>query len=251
MRNFLAYSLQRPGTDYVDIYRPARLDPQAPIAETVGAIGEMVTAGYVRHVGLSEVGGDTIREAAATHLIADLQIEYSLLSRGIEPTIRPTVRELGIGITAYAVLSRGLIAASLRQDQLGVTDFRLYSPRFQGENFDRNRRLVDALAAIAEARGVTVAQLAVAWVASRGGEIVPLIGTSHRRRLAEAVAATSIELTADELSAIEAAVPAGSAAGDRYAPDQMAHLDSERRPRQLATHVHERFTCSRREADHR
>jgi aryl-alcohol dehydrogenase-like predicted oxidoreductase len=228
MRTFLAYSLQRLGTDYIDIYRPARLDPDVPIAETVGAIGEMVAAGYVRHIGLSEVGAETIRAAAATHPIADLQIEYSLLSRDIEVEILPTVRELGIGVTAYAVLSRGLISSSLRQDQLDAHDFRSHSPRFQGDNFDRNRRLVDALGAIAESRRVTVAQLAIAWVASRGDDIVPLVGTSRRARLAEAVAASSIEPTADDLDAIEAAVPIGSAVGARYAPNQMAHLDSER-----------------------
>ena len=195
MRNFLAYSLQRLGTDYLDIYRPARLDPDVPIEETVGAIAEMVEAGYVRAIGLSEVGPETIRRAAAVHPIVDLQIEYSLMSRGIEAQILPTVRELGIGITAYGVLSRGLISESLRAGQLAADDFRSHSPRFQGDNLDRNRALVERLAAIATAKGITVAQLAIAWSLTRGDDIVPLIGTSNPERLAQAVEATKVELT--------------------------------------------------------
>lgn len=229
MRTFLAYSLQRLGTDYIDIYRPARLDPDVPIEETVGAIAEMVEAGYVRAIGLSEVGPDTIRRAAAVHPIADLQIEYSLMTRGIEAQILPTVRELGIGITAYGVLSRGLISDSLRAGQpLAADDYRSHSPRFQGENLDHNRVLVDRLAAIAAAKGVNVAQLAIAWSLTRGNDIVPLIGTSNPQRLAQAVDATKVELTVEELAAIDAAMPADAVAGERYAPAQMAVLDSER-----------------------
>jgi aryl-alcohol dehydrogenase-like predicted oxidoreductase len=228
LRNFLAYTLQRLGTDYVDVYRPARLDPNVPIEETVGAIAGLVDAGYVRAIGLSEVGAETIRRAAAVHPISDLQIEYSLMSRGIEREILPTVRELGIGITAYGVLSRGLISESLRTDELAADDFRRRSPRFQGENLDRNRALVDRLAAIAATKDVNVAQLAIAWASTRGDDIVPLIGTSSPTRLAEAIAATRVELTGEELAAIEAAVPADAVAGERYPQAQMASLDSER-----------------------
>lgn len=229
MRNSLAHSLQRLGTDHIDIYRPARLDPDVPIEETVGAIAEMVEAGYVRAIGLSEVGPDTIRRAAAVHPIVDLQMEYSLMSRGIEARILPTVRELGIGITAYGVLSRGLISESLRTGQLAADDFRRHSPRFQGENLDRNRVLVERLTAIAATNGITVAQLAIAWSLTRGDDIVPLIGTSNPERLAQATEATRIELTAEDLAAIEAALPAGAVAGERYPAAQMAILDSERR----------------------
>jgi aryl-alcohol dehydrogenase-like predicted oxidoreductase len=228
MRNFLAYSLQRLGTDYVDIYRPARLDPDVPIEETVGAIAEMVAAGYVRAIGLSEVGPDTIRRAAAVHPIADLQIEYSLMSRGIEAHILPTVRELGLGIAAYGVLSRGLISESLRAGQLAADDLRSHSPRFQGENLDRNRALVERLAAIAATKGITVAQLAIAWSLTRGDDLVPLIGTSNPERLAQGVEATQVELTDEDLTAIETAMPADAAAGERYPAAQMAILDSER-----------------------
>jgi aryl-alcohol dehydrogenase-like predicted oxidoreductase len=228
MRAFLAYSLQRLGTDYVDIYRPARLDPNVPIEETVGAIAEMVEAGHVRAIGLSEVGHETIRRAAAVHPIADVQIEYSLLTRGIERQILPTVRELGIGITAYGVLSRGLISEALRTGELASDDFRRHSPRFQGENLDRNRALVGRLESIARKKGVNVAQLAIAWCLARGRDIVPVIGTSTPARLHEAIGATQVELTDDDLAAIEAAVPADAAAGARYAEAQMALLDSER-----------------------
>jgi aryl-alcohol dehydrogenase-like predicted oxidoreductase len=228
MRNFLAYSLQRLGTDYVDIYRPARLDPDVPIEETVGAIAEMVEAGYVRAIGLSEVGPQTIRRAAAVHPIVDLQIEYSLMSRGIEAQILPTVRELGIGITAYGVLSRGLISESLRTGELAADDFRRHSPRFQGENLDRNRVLVDRLTAIAATKGINVAQLAIAWSLTRGDDIVPLIGTSNPTRLAQAIEATRVELTGEDLAAIEAAMPADAVAGERYPQEHMAILDSER-----------------------
>ena len=229
MRNFLAYSLRRLHTDYIDIYRPARLDPYVPIEDTIGAIAEQVEAGRVRHIGLSEVGAETIRQAAAVHPICDLQIEYSLISRGIESEILPVCRELGIGITAYGVLSRGLITDALRVGAtFEPTDFRAHSPRFQGENFAHNRRLVDALAAIAAARESTVAQLAIAWVLSRGDDIVPLVGTRRRDRLAESLAALHIQLRDDEIEAIEQAIPMDAVAGERYAPAQLALLDSER-----------------------
>lgn len=227
VKTSLAYSLQRLGVDYIDIYRPARLDPNVPIEETVGAIADMVKAGFVRHIGLSEVGPETIRRAAAVHPIADLQIEYSLISRGIEDRILATCRELGIGITAYGVLSRGLISGHWRKDAAGPADFRAYSPRFQGENVDKNLRLVDALHRIAEAKGVTVAQIAIAWVAAQGDDIIPVVGARRRDRLSEALGALEVTLSRDDLDRIEQAVPKGAAAGERYAAAQMAHLDSE------------------------
>ena len=229
VKNFVAYSLQRLGVDHIDVYRPARVDPDVPIEETVGAIAELVQAGHVRHIGLSEAGADTIRRAAATAPIADLQIEYSLISRGIEDRILPTTRELGIGITAYGVLSRGLISGHFRRDrQLAANDFRAYSPRFQGENLQHNLDLVEALRKIAEQKGVTVAQIAIAWVLSRGEDIVPLVGARRRDRLSEALGALDVTLAEADLAAIEEAVPAGAAAGERYPEAQMAHLDSEK-----------------------
>ncbi|MRK00330.1 aldo/keto reductase [Aeromicrobium sp. S22] len=228
VKTFLAYSLERLGTDHVDVYRPARLDPDVPIEDTVGAIAEMVEAGFVRHIGLSEVGAETIRRAHAVHPISDLQIEYSLVSRGVEGDILDTCRELGIGITAYGVLSRGLISGHYSRDNVQANDFRAHSPRFQGDNLDRNLALVEALRAVAADSGVSVAQAAIAWVASRGDDIVPLVGARTRERLAESLGAVGVELTPDQLSAIEAAMPAGEVAGTRYAAEQMAMLDSER-----------------------
>ena len=229
MRNFLAMTLNRLGTDHVDVYRPARLDPGVPIEETVGAMAEMVQAGYVRHIGLSEVGADTIRRAAAVHPIADLQIEYSLLSRGPEREIIPVLRELGIGMTAYGVLSRGLLSGHWSpQRELAAGDFRNHSPRFQGENLGHNLALADRLREIAGERGATVAQVAIAWVASRGEDIVALVGARRRDRLHEALGATGVELSAADLGRIEDALPAGAAAGSRYDEPQMAILDSER-----------------------
>jgi aryl-alcohol dehydrogenase-like predicted oxidoreductase len=224
-----AYSLQRLGVDHIDIYRPARVDANVPIEETVGAIAELVHAGHVRYIGLSEVGAETIRRAAATAPIVDLQIEYSLISRGIEDEILPTTRELGIGVTAYGVLSRGLISGHYSRDrQLAATDFRARAPRFQGENLERNLELVEALRAVADGKDVTVAQIAIAWVLSRGDDIVPLIGARRRDRLDEALGALEVTLDDDDLAAIERAMPAEAAAGDRYPQAQMAHVDSER-----------------------
>lgn len=228
-KTYLAYTLQRLGTEYVDIYRPARLDPSVPIEETVGAIGELVEAGYVRHLGLSEVGADTIRSAHAVHPVADLQIEYSLVSRGIEREILPVCRELGIGVTAYAVLSRGLLSGHWTPERSLVTgDFRGHSPRFQGENLERNLALVESLRTVAADLDVTVAQVAIAWVAAQGDDIVPLVGSRRRDQLDEALAAMRLRLDADTLARVEAAVPAEAVAGDRYAAAQMAMLDSER-----------------------
>ncbi|NMN97879.1 aldo/keto reductase [Antrihabitans stalactiti] len=228
VRNFLTYSLQRLDVDYIDIYRPARLDPAVPIEETVGAIAEMVEAGYVRHIGLSEIGADTLRRATAVAPIADLQIEYSLISRGIEADILPTARELGVAVTAYGVLSRGLLSDSMRDGKaFAANDFRAHSPRFQGENLTRNLQLVEALAQVASQHDVSVAQLAIAWVLSRGTDIIPVIGARRRERWAEATAALALELTPEDLAVIEAAAPADAVAGERYAVAQMATLDSE------------------------
>jgi aryl-alcohol dehydrogenase-like predicted oxidoreductase len=221
VKNFLAYTLQRLGTDYVDVYRPARLDPNVPIEETVGAISELVQAGHVRHIGLSEVGVETIRRAAAVHPIHDLQIEYSLLSRGIEDGVLPACRELGIGITAYGVLSRGLLSGHWDASRDVSRDFRGMSPRFQGANLDHNLALVEALREVAAEQDATVAQAAIAWVLSRGEDITPLIGARRRDRLQEALGALDLTLDAER---IEAAVPAGAAAGSRYPEAQMSHL---------------------------
>jgi aryl-alcohol dehydrogenase-like predicted oxidoreductase len=231
VKNFLAYTLRRLGTDYVDVYRPGRVFPDVPIEETVGAIGELVDAGHVRHVGLSEVGVETIRRAHAVHPISDLQIEYSLISRGIEEAILPTCRDLGIGLTAYGVLSRGLLSghwSKERESSLTPHDFRASAPRFTGENLEANLALVETLRGLAEAKGATVARLALAWVLSRGEDIVPLVGARSRERLAESLGALDVELTEDDLARIEEAIPADAVAGERYHAEQMAILDSER-----------------------
>jgi aryl-alcohol dehydrogenase-like predicted oxidoreductase len=226
VKSSLAYSLTRLGTDYIDLYQPARLDARVPIEETVGAIAEMIQAGYIRYLGLSEMGADTIRRAAVVHPVTALQMEYSLMSRSIEAEILPAVRQLGVGVTAYGVMSRGLLSASGRD--IGAGDSRNRFPRFQGENLQRNLALVDALERVATGRGVTTAQLALAWVFSRGADIVPLIGTKRSDRLAEALGALELPLSPDELAAIESAVPASAVAGTRYDPAQMAALDSEK-----------------------
>ncbi len=228
VKSSLGYTLQRLGVDHVDVYRPARLDPRVPIEDTVGAIAEMIEAGYVRHIGLSEIGSETLRRAAAVHPISDLQIEYSIVSRGIEADILDTARGLGVGITAYGVLSRGLLSNTFRAHKpLSADDFRAHSPRFQGENLTRNVELVELLAEIADDRSITVAQLAIAWVMSRGDDIVPVIGARSVERLMETIAAEDISLSPDEVARIESAVPTDAVAGTRYAESQMAQLDSE------------------------
>ena len=229
VKTALAYSLQRLRVDHIDVYRPARLDPQVPIEETIGAIAEMVQAGYVRFIGLSEVGSDTIRRAAAVHPICDLQIEYSLISRGIEREILGTCRELGIAITAYGVLSRGLISGHWSPERsLIQTDFRSRAPRFRGENLTRNLELVEALRTVADDLDASVAQVAIAWVLSRGEDIVPLIGARTRERLAEARGALDLTVSDHDIKEIEQAMPAEAAVGDRYPEAQMGQLDSER-----------------------
>jgi aryl-alcohol dehydrogenase-like predicted oxidoreductase len=225
VKNFAAYSLKRLGTDYIDIYRPARVDPRVPIEETVGAIADLIRSGHVRYAGLSEAGPETLRRAHVVQPIVDLQLEYSLMSRSLETRLLPTARELGVAITAYGVLSRGLLSGTLPPT---LADARAHMPRFQGDNYRRNRQLTDALATIAARRGVTAAQLAIAWVLSRGDDIIPLIGTTRRSRLTEALQAPELSLSSAELAEIEAAVPAQAVAGTRYGAEQMAMLDSER-----------------------
>jgi aryl-alcohol dehydrogenase-like predicted oxidoreductase len=226
VKNSLAYSLTRLGTDYVDLYQPARLDPRVPIEDTMGAIAEMIQAGYVRYAGLSEMGADTIRRAHAAYPVSGLQIEYSLMSRGIEAQVLPAAAELGIGVTAYGILSRGLLSAAARD--IGAGDPRQRFPRFQGDNLRRNLGLVAALEKIGQDTGATTAQLAFAWALSRGDDIIPLIGTKRRDRLAEALGSLDLRLGGEQLAALEAAVPPGEVAGDRYDAHSMAALDSER-----------------------
>ncbi|WP_431475666.1 aldo/keto reductase [Massilia eburnea] len=227
--NFLAYSLRRLGTDYIDIYRPSRLDPATPIEDTVGAIAEQVRKGHVRHIGLSEVNADTLRRAHAVHPITDVQIEYSMISRGIENGLLQTARELGVGITAYGVLSRGLISGHWTAQREGEQDYRgLHSPRFQGENLKHNLELVERMRAMAQAKGISVAQLAIAWVMEQGTDIVPLVGARTRSRLQEALGALDAVLLQSDLDALELIVPQGAAAGGRYNDHQLSHLDSEK-----------------------
>jgi aryl-alcohol dehydrogenase-like predicted oxidoreductase len=227
VKNFLAYTLRRLGTDHIDIYRPARLDPTVPIEDTVGAIADMIRAGYIRHVGLSEVGAETIRRAHAVHPIADLQIEYSLMSRGIEKAILPTTRELGIDITAYGVLSRGLLSGRLPPAG-NKGDLRIVRmPRFQQGNVEQNLRLVEALRQIGNEKGASPAQLALAWVRSRGDDILPVMGARRRDQLKESLDALDLKLSAADLARIDAAVSPELTAGTRYDAPQMAHLDSE------------------------
>lgn len=228
VKNFLAYSLNRLGTDYIDIYRPARLDPAVPIAETVGAIADMVKAGHVRHIGLSEVGVDTLRRATAVHPIVDLQIEYSLMSRGVEDRIMAACGDLGISMTAYAVLARGLISGHWSKSRSLQGDARSRMPRFLPDNLTHNLDLVDRLGRLAQAKGISIAQLAIAWVLSRGENIVPLIGARRPAQLEEALGALAVSLTAEDLEQIEMAVPKNAAAGYRCAPQMVPYLDSEK-----------------------
>jgi aryl-alcohol dehydrogenase-like predicted oxidoreductase len=225
VKNFAAYSLTRLGVDHIDIYRPARLDPQVPIEDTIGAISELIKSGHVRSIGLSEVGVDTIRRAHAVHPVCDLQIEYSLISRGPERGILPVLEELEIGVTAYGVLSRGLLSGSAPS---GSGDFRSSLPRFRGENLARNQRLIDELRKIASEKGMTPSQLAIAWVLAKGSSIVPVIGARKRRQLTEALGALQFELSEDDIARVEGAIPAAAVAGTRYDEHQMKMLDSER-----------------------
>lgn len=225
VKNFAAYSLKRLGVDHIDIYRPARLDPSVPIEDTVGAIADLIRAGYVRYVGLSEVGVETIRRAHAVHPVSDLQIEYSLISRAPEDAIFPVLDELGIGVTAYGVLSRGLLSGSKPSD---TGDFRAHLPRFSGDNRDQNERLVEVLRGIAAEKNLLPSQLAIAWALAKGPRIIPVIGARKRTQLAESLGAATVVLTATDLARIEQAVPAGAVAGSRYDEHQMRMLDSEK-----------------------
>jgi len=228
VKSFVAYSLKRLGVDHIDIYRLSRLDPNVPIEDTVGAIADLIKAGYVRHIGLSEVGPETIRRAAAVHPIADLQIEYSLISRGPEAKILPILRELGIGLTAYGVLSRGLISGHWSAGCGAAKDFRRHSPRFQDGNIEKNLALVEKLRAIADRMGHSVAQVVIAWVMARGDDIVPLVGARRRERLAESLGALGVTLSPQDMADLAAATPPEAVAGERYAAHQMAFLDSEK-----------------------
>ena len=229
IRNFVAYSLQRLGVDHIDIYRPARLDPDVPIEETVGAMADMIKAGWIRHIGLSEVGSDTIRRAHAVHPIVDLQIEYSLIARGIENDILKTCRELGIGITAYGVLARGLISGHWSKERSGGAGFSPDEPALPGRQSRRQSGAGGSLRAIADDVGASPAQVAIAWVAAQGNDIVPLVGARRRDRLAEALGALDVKLTPAHLAALAEAFPPGVAAGARYPEAQLAHMDSEKR----------------------
>ena len=229
LKNYAAYSLARLGVDHIDIYRPARLDPKVPIEDTVGALAELVQAGYVRHIGLSEISAATLRRAHAVHPICDVQVEYSLISRGIEDELLATARELGVGITAYGVLSRGLISGHWSQARAGEADFRgQASPRFQGANLDANLALVEKLRAIAAELGATVAQVAIAWVLAQGEDIVALVGARRRERLAEALVASQLTLSASDLARLAAAMPASQVAGTRYSAHALADIDNSR-----------------------
>ncbi|MGC2332038.1 MAG: aldo/keto reductase [Candidatus Acidiferrales bacterium] len=229
VKNFLAYTLKRLGTDYVDLYQPTRVDPNVPIEDTIGAVAEMVKAGHVRHIGISEASSATIRRAHAVHPIVALQIEYAIVSRAVEADILPTLRELGISLVAYGVFSRGLLTGHTPNPESAAHgDIRAHFPRFQGENLRANQALIDRLRAIAQEKRISVAQLAVAWVLSRGKDIIPLVGARRRDQLSEALGALKVSFSAEELAAIEKAAPIGSVAGDRYGPEQMAVLDSER-----------------------
>jgi pyridoxine 4-dehydrogenase len=229
VRNFVAYSLVRLGVEVIDIYRPARLDPNVPIEDTVGAIADLIKAGYVKHIGLSEVGSETIRRAHKVHPITDLQIEYSLISRGIEDDILPTCRELGIGITAYGVLSRGLIGGHFTKDVMNAKDYRSHSPRFSAANIDQNLALVEKIRTIADDIGVSVAQVAIAWVAAQGQDILPVVGARRRDRLTEALGSLDVKLTPAHLKALADAIPADAAAGGRYPDEHLVHMDSEKK----------------------
>jgi aryl-alcohol dehydrogenase-like predicted oxidoreductase len=225
VKNFLAHTLTRLGTDHIDIYRPSRLDHSVPIEETIGAIADLVKAGYVRAIGLSEVGPQTIRRAHAIHPITDLQIEYSLISRGPEARIFPAIEELGIAVTAYGILSRGLLSGSLPADK---GDLRAHLPRFQGESLTRNWHLVDTLKNLAAEQGLRPSQLAIAWVLAKNPNIVAVIGARTRPQLGESLDALKVQLSPADVVRIEEAVPASAVAGTRYDERQMKMLDSEK-----------------------
>ena len=225
VKNFLSYSLRRLGTDYIDLYQPSRMDARTPVEDTYGALAGLVQAGYVRHIGISEASAASIRRAYKTAPIAALQIEYSLVSRGAEATILPAVRELGMGITAYGILSRGLLSGS---PVTSPKDIRQHLPRFRGENYQKNQALAQTLRTIAESKNATASQIAIAWVMSRGADIVPLIGARRPTQLAESLRALELKLTPEDLVQIERSIPPDAVAGTRYSEEQMRWLDSEK-----------------------
>ncbi len=225
VKNFIAYSLRRLGTDYIDLYQPCRIDSKIPIEDTIGAIADLVKTGYVRHIGVSEASAESLRRGYATHPLAALQIEYSLVTRGIESSILPAVRELGMSVTAYGVLSRGLLSGSRPS---GPRDFRTHLPRFTGENFEKNQRVFATLQEIAAGKNATPAQIAIAWVVSRGTDIIPLVGARRRTQLDGAVRALDLNLSTQEVAELEKAIPPDAIAGTRYDENQMRGLDSER-----------------------
>jgi aryl-alcohol dehydrogenase-like predicted oxidoreductase len=231
VKNFLAYSLKRLGTDYIDLYQPCRIDRSVPIEETIGAMVELKERGYIRFLGISEAGPEMIRRAHAVHPISALQIEYAVVTRSIEEAILPVTRELGISITAYGVFSRGLLSTTTKVPDPSKGDYRAFYPRFQPENFQENLRLIEDLRSIAARKGCTLAQLALAWVLAQGNDIIPLVGARKTERLAEALGAVPVLLRADDLAEIDRIVPRGAAAGERYPLEQMAMLDSERSSR--------------------
>ncbi|HUZ73050.1 MAG TPA: aldo/keto reductase [Stellaceae bacterium] len=228
VKNFLAYSLARLGTDHVDLYQPARVDPNVPIEDTIGAIADLVRAGYVRTIGLSEASPETVRRAYAVHPIAALQIEYSLVCRGIETEIIPAMRALGVAINPYAVLCRGLLSGEISARPTYAHDSRLRQPRFDPDNLGRNLALVERFRAIAREMGTSPAALAIAWVLAQGNDVVPLIGAKRRASLAAALGAVDIKLADADLRRIEREVPAEQIAGARYNLSELRVLDSEK-----------------------
>jgi aryl-alcohol dehydrogenase-like predicted oxidoreductase len=217
IRNFLSYSLQRLRVDYIDLYYPSRVDPNVPIEDTVGTLGDLVKEGKIHHTGLSEASPETLRRAAKVHPLAMLQAEYSLWTREPETDLLPTCRELGVSLVAYSPLGRGFLTGTLRKpDDLAGDDFRRHTPRFQGENFERNLRLVERVREIAQEKNVTPAQLALAWLLAQGEDVVPIPGTKRRERLEENLRALDIELSQDDLRRIDEAAPIGAAVGARY-----------------------------------
>ncbi len=223
VKTALAYTLKRLGTDHIDLYQPARRDPNVPLEDTIGAVADMIRAGYVRHLGLSEVAPETILAAERIHHVTALQYEFSVIERGAEVRQLPALRQIGAGMTAYGVLSRGLLTSSTAQGRPG--DMRGHMPRFQPENLAKNRPLVDAFAGVARGKGCTAAQLAIAWVLSRDPHVIPLVGARTRAQLAETLGALEVALTPEDHARIDAAIPEGSIAGTRYAEAQMRQVD--------------------------
>ena len=220
-------SLERLGVDHIDLYYQHRVDRSVPVEETWGAMAELVEAGKVRYLGISEAAPATVRRAHAVHPISAGQYEWSLFTRDLEDELLGTLRELGIGVVAYSPLGRGFLSGSITSpDDFDEDDFRRDHPRFSGENFDRNLELVARVRGLATAKGITPSQLAIAWVLAQGSDVVPIPGTKRRRYLEENAGALEVELTPEDLAAIEEVMPRGSAAGKRYAPEHMANVNA-------------------------